>query len=72
MYQIVASNKFLKDLKLLKKRSLKDFALLQDIVTILAERPLRFKQKTLSSQINGKFQRLLGMSRKAGFTVDLG
>ncbi len=35
MYQIVASNKFIKDLKLLKKRSLKDFALLQDVVTVL-------------------------------------
>jgi mRNA interferase YafQ len=38
MYQIVASNRFLKDLKLLKKRSLKDFALLQEVVTILTEK----------------------------------
>ncbi len=38
MYQIVASNRFLKDLKLLKKRSLKDFALLKDVITILTEK----------------------------------
>ena len=37
MFEIVASTKFLKDLKLLKKRSIKDFHPLQDLVTILAD-----------------------------------
>ncbi|MGC4129700.1 MAG: type II toxin-antitoxin system YafQ family toxin [Bergeyella sp.] len=36
MYQIVASNKFLKDLKLLKKRSISDFELLQKFINNLA------------------------------------
>lgn len=36
-YQLVTSSKFLKDLKLLKKRSQKDFALLQELITVLAE-----------------------------------
>jgi mRNA interferase YafQ len=37
MYQIVTSSKFLKDLKLLKKRSEKDFHLLQQLINVLAE-----------------------------------
>jgi len=37
MFEIVASTKFLKDLKLLKKRSVKDFQLLQALITTLAE-----------------------------------
>lgn len=37
MYQIVTSTKFLKDLKLLKKRSEKDFHLLQQLINVLAE-----------------------------------
>jgi mRNA interferase YafQ len=37
MFEIVTSSKFLKDLKLLKKRSIKDFQLLQELVTTLAE-----------------------------------
>ena len=36
MYQIVASTKFLKDLKLLKKRSKADFDLLEIFITNLA------------------------------------
>ena len=36
MFQVVTSNKFLKDLKLLKKRSVADFKLLQDFVNHLA------------------------------------
>lgn len=36
-YQIVTSSKFLKDLKLLKKRSFQDFELLQSVVTMLSE-----------------------------------
>lgn len=38
MYQIKTSGKFLKDLKLLKKRSLKDFVQLEKIVNILANK----------------------------------
>jgi mRNA interferase YafQ len=38
MFEIVTSAKFLKDLKLLKKRSIKDFQSLQALVTILAEK----------------------------------
>jgi len=38
MFQIVTSTKFLKDLKLLKKRSEKDFHLLQQLVNMLAEK----------------------------------
>ena len=37
MFEIVASTKFLKDLKLLKRRSAKDAQLLQYLITILAE-----------------------------------
>ncbi len=37
MFEIVTSTKFLKDLKLLKKRSVKDFGLLQQLITTLAE-----------------------------------
>ena len=37
MFEIVTSTKFLKDLKLLKKRSLKDVELLQQLITVLAE-----------------------------------
>lgn len=36
MFEIVASTKFLKDLKLLKKRSAKDAQLLQQLITVLA------------------------------------
>lgn len=38
MFEIVTSSKFLKDLKLLKKRSAKDFQLLQEIIATLAEK----------------------------------
>ncbi len=38
MYTIVTSNRFLKDLKLLKKRSAKDFLLLQKFIEVLADR----------------------------------
>ena len=38
MFQIVASTKFLKDLKLLKKRSVKDLQLLEKLITTLAEK----------------------------------
>lgn len=38
MFEIVTSAKFLKDLKLLKKRSVKDFQSLQQLITLLAEK----------------------------------
>jgi mRNA interferase YafQ len=38
MYQIISSNKFLKDLKLLKKRSISDFQLLEKFIKTLAEK----------------------------------
>ncbi len=38
MFQIITSTKFLKDLKLLKKRSEKDFQLLRQLIDILAEK----------------------------------
>jgi mRNA interferase YafQ len=37
MFSIVTSNKFLKDLKRLKKRSTDDFKLLQQLITVLSE-----------------------------------
>ena len=38
MFTIVTSTKFLKDLKLLKKRSPKDLQLLQQLITVLADK----------------------------------
>ncbi|BAU52396.1 type II toxin-antitoxin system YafQ family toxin [Mucilaginibacter gotjawali] len=38
MFEIVTSTKFLKDLKLLKKRSADDFHALQQLITVLAEK----------------------------------
>lgn len=38
MFEIVTSTKFLKDLKLLKKRSLKDLQALQELIAVLAEK----------------------------------
>lgn len=38
MFEIVASTKFLKDPKLLKKRSINDFQLLQQVITKLSEK----------------------------------
>ena len=37
MFEIIASTKFLKDLKLLKRRSINDFQLLQQLITKLAD-----------------------------------
>jgi len=37
MFEIIASTKFLKDLKLLKRRSINDFQLLQQLITRLAD-----------------------------------
>lgn len=38
MFEIVTSTRFLKDLKLLKRRSARDLAILQEIVTVLASK----------------------------------
>lgn len=38
MFEIVTSTKFLKDLKLLKKRSADDFHTLQQLIIVLAEK----------------------------------
>jgi len=38
MFEIVTSTKFLKDLKLLKKRSVNDFHTLQQLIGVLAEK----------------------------------
>jgi mRNA interferase YafQ len=38
MFEIITSSKFLKDLKLLKKRSAKDLQLLQQLITVLADK----------------------------------
>lgn len=38
MFEIVTSTKFLKYLKLLKKRSLNDLQMLQDVITVLANK----------------------------------
>jgi len=46
MFEIVTSTKFLKDLKLLKKRSQQDFQLLQELITVLAEAGHKGLQKT--------------------------
>jgi len=37
MFEIITSTKFLKDLKLLKRRSAKDLQLLKDLITVLAK-----------------------------------
>jgi len=61
MFQIVTSTKFLKDLKLLKKRSANDFALLQDLVTLLAEKghsglDKKHRPHKLSGSYNGYWE----------------
>jgi mRNA interferase YafQ len=38
VFEIVTSTRFLKDLKLLKKRSRNDFISLQEVVTILSQK----------------------------------
>ncbi|MFI5139214.1 MAG: type II toxin-antitoxin system YafQ family toxin [Sphingobacteriales bacterium] len=38
MFEIVTSSKFLKDLKLLKKRSVNDFQTLKQLITVPAEK----------------------------------
>jgi mRNA interferase YafQ len=61
MFQIEASSKFLKDLKLLKKRSVKDLEILQSVITILAEKghgglDKKFKPHKLSGIYKGYWE----------------
>ncbi|MEO6894496.1 MAG: type II toxin-antitoxin system YafQ family toxin [Ginsengibacter sp.] len=61
MFEIVASTRFLKDLKLLKKRSLKDFQSLQQLITILAKTghtglDVKHKAHKLSGNFNGYWE----------------
>lgn len=56
MYSIVTSSKFLKDLKLLRKRSLKDFKLLQEVISVLAEKGVKgLDKKHLPHKLAGKY-----------------
>lgn len=61
MFEIVTSTKFLKDLKLLKKRSAQDLEVLQDLITVLADQGhagLKRKHKAhkLSGNYNGYWE----------------
>lgn len=57
MYEVVASNKFLKDLKRLKKRSLNDFNLLNTIVNILAEKGNKgLSKKNRAHKLSGDYK----------------
>ena len=62
MFKIVASNKFLKDLKLLKKRSNSDFIILQNFLNNLAEQgnkgiSKKHKSHKLKGEYNGYWER---------------
>ena len=61
MFEIVTSTKFIKDLKLLKKRSEKDFLLLKVLVGTLAEGghkllPKKYKAHKLSGDYKGYWE----------------
>ena len=57
MFAITASSKFLKDLKQLKKRSEKDFNLLQSLVAQLAESGAKgMDQKHKAHKLSGNFR----------------
>ena len=57
MFDITASNKFLKDLKQLKKRSEKDFNLLQLLVARLAEAGAKgLDKKHKAHKLSGNFK----------------
>jgi mRNA interferase YafQ len=58
MFEIVASAKFLKDLKLLKKRPIKDFQSLQELITILAEKGHKgLHKKHKPHKLSGNYKR---------------
>lgn len=57
MYKIRASNQFLKDLKLLKKRSLKDFLLLEGVVELLSDKGHKgVEKKYRAHRLSGNYQ----------------
>ena len=61
MFVIVTSTKFLQDLKLLKRRSIKDFQLLQIIIGTLAEKghkglDRKYKPHKLSGDYKGYWE----------------
>jgi len=57
MFNIDASNKFLKDLRLLKKRSVKDLAALKEIISLLAENGHRaIPPKHVPHKLSGKYK----------------
>jgi mRNA interferase YafQ len=57
MFEIVTSTKFLKDLKLLKKRSVEDLKLLQQIITTLAENGHKgLDKKHKSHKLSGNYK----------------
>lgn len=59
MYSIITSTKFLKDLKLLKKRSTKDFNLLHEVISVLAQNGAKgLDKKYLPHKLSGKYQGL--------------
>lgn len=56
MYQIHSSKKFVKDLKLLKKRSADDFRILQDFTKILVEKGAKYlDKKYYAYKLSGKY-----------------
>jgi len=57
MFEIVTSTRFLKDLKLLKKRSEKDFLLLKDLITVLAEQGhMGLNKKHKAHKLSGEYK----------------
>lgn len=56
MYQIHTSKKFIKDLKLLKRRSAGDSRLLQDFTKILVEKGAKYLDKKYNAhKLSGKY-----------------
>ena len=59
MYQIITSNKFLKDLRLLNKRSPKDTEALRSVIEILAEKGVKgLSKKHKAHKLSGNYNRL--------------
>lgn len=61
MFEIITSTRFLKDLKLLKKRSTKDLFLLQSLIGVLVEKghlglDKKHKAHKLSGNYNGYWE----------------
>jgi mRNA interferase YafQ len=57
MFEIVTSTKFLKDLKLLKKRSVNDLQLLQELISILAEKGHKgLSKKNSAHKLSGNYK----------------